>query len=158
MPRGKIRFVCSGRVSIPWAEQLAVVAAIDPVAHFAAQFGINGSFVLDCQVRNTPPRIEFFGAYDCLGWAYGNACIALTACIFDGTVTQVQRCIGINLSEKKPRTDGLIQEQGMFAHPPQSGLCAERFFEYWCGVGERSVMVPRQSVVDFLCQSRKALS
>ena len=87
MPRGKIRFVCSGRVSIPWAEQLAVVAAIDPVAHFAAQFGIDGSFVLDCQVRNTPSRIEFFGAYDCLGGAYGNARIALTACIFDSTVT-----------------------------------------------------------------------
>ncbi len=67
------------RELVPGADQLAVVAAVDPVAHQRPQLHRNRPAMLDGQVRDAPPRIEPLRRHDRLRRAHVDAGAAAAA-------------------------------------------------------------------------------
>src|SRR6185295_18480580 len=58
VPHLEVRLVARLGKAVPGAGELAIVAAVDPVADERAQLDRNGSLVLDRQVRDATPRVE----------------------------------------------------------------------------------------------------
>ena len=67
----EIVFLCWLGKFVPGTDQLAVVTAIDTVAHEGAQFDWNGTRVFDGEVGNTASGIQFIGRDDGLGGTCG---------------------------------------------------------------------------------------
>src|SRR5205823_12340295 len=73
VPHRKILFPGNPREPVPWADRLAIVAAVDPVADQRTQLLGNRALVLDGQVRDAAPRVELVRSADGLGGAYVDA-------------------------------------------------------------------------------------
>src|SRR2546425_11621578 len=73
VPYRKVIFPGNPREPVPWADRLAIVAAVDPVADQRAQLFGNRALVLDGQVRDAAPRVELVRSADRLGGAYVDA-------------------------------------------------------------------------------------
>lgn len=63
----KIRLRRQMGVAVPRTDQLAVIAAVNAVAHERSQGFGNGAFVLDGEVADAQPRVEPIGRDDGLG-------------------------------------------------------------------------------------------
>src|SRR5690606_9002152 len=72
----EIRLVGAARELVPGADQLAVVAAVDAVAHRRAQFLGDGAVVLDREVGDAASRVDPVGRGDRAGGTCGNAAAA----------------------------------------------------------------------------------
>ena len=43
---------------VPWADGQTIITAKNPIADRRAKFPINDALMFDCQIRDTPPRIQ----------------------------------------------------------------------------------------------------
>ncbi len=124
-------------ITIPGADQLAVVASVDAVADQRTQFQGNRPCVFDGQVGNAAPRVELFRAKNGLRRADVDAFAAGAA---------VGTCGGIYregqtdeyFSQKKHRSAIALQQQGVFAAPAEPGACRQLHFQHGGGVGEHA--------------------
>ena len=112
----KIRQRAALGVFVPRAGQLAIVAAIDAVAHCSAKFQRYRPVLLDGQVRDAAPRVQPVRRHDGSGGAgldAGRAFAAMGGC----RGRQRQRQIGEDLAQKKHRPCIAVQQQGVLAAP-----------------------------------------
>ncbi len=123
---------------VPGAHQLAVITAVNPVAHERAQFQRNGPGVLDGEVRDAASRIQLKGCHDGLRGADGDARAALAAVAADG-LTWRQSHIQENFAQKKQGARVAVEHQGVFAAPTQTAAASQLGFQHWCRVGEHPV-------------------
>src|SRR5919197_2770403 len=80
--RLEVRFIGRLRKPIPWADELAVVAAVDPVADERPQLFRDGALVLDREIRDAAARIELVRRDDPLRRADVDAAPASAAMLF----------------------------------------------------------------------------
>src|SRR5437764_11091370 len=73
VPHRKILFPGNPREPVPWADRLAIVAAVDPVADERTQLLGNRALVHDGRVRDAAARVELVRSADGLGGAYVDA-------------------------------------------------------------------------------------
>src|SRR5882672_9272059 len=90
------------RVSIPWADELAIVAAGDRVADQWPQLDRNASLELDRQVRDAAPRIHPVGGDYRLRRADVETFPAAAAVLAHGRVDR-ERQVRIDVAEKEER-------------------------------------------------------
>ena len=83
VPRREVIDVGQLRVAIPRTNQLTIVTAKDTVANGAAVLGINATFMLDGQIRNTGCGIELVRGDNCLSGTNINTSTATAAVCFD---------------------------------------------------------------------------
>ena len=120
---------------VHWTDQLAIVAAKDPVANGAAELEWNGAPVFDGEIGDTASRVEFVGSYD------GTGRTDLDTGLAAATVTRA-RGIGLQcesgqyLSQKKVGTAAGRDEVGMLADPAQTGVLRQWLFHDGSGINE----------------------
>src|ERR1700690_2971886 len=59
--RGELRFAADARELVPRADREAIVTTVNAVADQGPELRRNRPLVLDRQIRNAAPRIEFIG-------------------------------------------------------------------------------------------------
>src|SRR5262249_13783786 len=87
---------------VPWTEELAVIAAIDPVADCTPQFNRDGALVLYRQIRNAAPRVQLVRREDRPGWTGGHARLTAAA-MRRGRLVHRERQVRQDLAKKEPR-------------------------------------------------------
>ena len=125
-------------VFVPGADQLAFVAAVDPVADQGAQFFRDRARVLDGQVRNTTPRIQLLRPDDrCCGAQVdtGGALTAMGAQRFARRQGKVHK----QFAQKKHRPGFALQHQGVFAAPAQAAAGGQFSLQHGRRIGEHAV-------------------
>src|SRR5689334_14868228 len=99
--RGQLRFAPLLRELVPWAHRKAVVATIDAIADLLAELKRDRSLVLDGEIGNAAPCIEFVRRGKGFGRAYVEAGVAGAAMIDLGLVArQIER--GEDRAEEQP--------------------------------------------------------
>lgn len=81
MADGEVRFHRNFRELVPWANELAVIASVDAIAHGLAKFERNRAAQLDGEIRDAAPRVELVRSDDRLSRAdidAGAACAAVS--------------------------------------------------------------------------------
>ena len=117
------------RVLVPRARQLAVVAAIDAIAHGRAKFLGDHAVVLDRQVADAAPGIELVGRHDGLRGAHIDARRAAAAMPIDGGC-HWQRQVHIDLAQKKHRPRLAVQRQRVLATPADAAARGQLHLEH----------------------------
>lgn len=138
MARRKIAFTGGLGVTVPGADQLAIIAAENPVAHGLAEFQRNGAARLDGEITDTAPRVELIGCDDGARRANINTGTA-TAAVRAHRRIHRQGEVGEQLAEKKEGAGLTVDDQGVFADPAEAGLLRHGFFQYRCGVDKSAV-------------------
>ena len=126
------------RVLVPRARQLAVVAAVDAVAHRGAEFLGNRTVVLDRQVADAAPRIEPVGRDDGLRGAHVDARRAAAAMRVE-PLGERQRQVEVDLAQKEHRTRLAVQRERVLAAPAQTAARGQLHLEHRCRVGEHAM-------------------
>ena len=123
----KLRLARHGCKAVPWAHREAIVAAIDAIAHRHAEFARNVSLVLDGEIGNAAPRIDFVRCGEGLRRADVEAAAAGTAMIRFGLVgLDLER--GEDRAEEQPGAEFARDEIGVLALPAKArggGECAK---------------------------------
>ena len=101
MSWGKVAFCRWLRELVPGAEQLAVVAAIDSVAHRFSKLDGNAAVQFDGQVRDTTTCVEFIRRNDRSRWADIDAGTT-SATVRGFTFVGWQRKVDVQLAQEKP--------------------------------------------------------
>ena len=127
---GEIDFPADSGEAVPRADELTVVAAVDPIAEQWPEFRGDASRVLYGQVGNAAARIEAVGRDNGSGRAGADTGAAGSAVPGNRRIGR-QRQIGVDLSEKEPGAGGARQQQRVFAAPAQAGLTGQ------CGLHDR---------------------
>lgn len=138
VPWLKIGLVGGLRELVPGAVQLAVVAAVNPVADGFAELLRNGAVEFDGQVGDTAAGVEQVGRDDGMGRADVEAGPAAAAVAARRPVDR-QRQVGIQLAEEKPGTVPSIDQVGVFSDPAESRLFGDRFFQHRGAVDEDAI-------------------
>src|SRR5262245_138709 len=106
--------------SVPRADELAVVAAVDEVADERPQILGNCALVREGEVRDAATRVELVRSADGLRGAHVDAARARPTSIFllgiDG-----KRQVAVSLAEEEPRAGLAVEKQGVLAAPADSG-------------------------------------
>ena len=114
---------------VPRAYQLAIVAAVNPVADQRSQLGRYAPFQFNREVRNAATRIELVGCDD-------RACRADVDAGATGSAVRLFRPIDrqfhvrVELAQEKPGAGTTIQQVGVLADPAQAGFFRERLFQH----------------------------
>ena len=101
---------------VPRANKLAIVAAIDAVAHQRSKVQRDRPGMLNRQIRDASPRVQQARRKDGLRRANFDAGAA-TAAVLGYRFTVRQFKIDINLTQEKHRSRLAVQHQGVFAAP-----------------------------------------
>ena len=117
---------------------MAVVAAVDAVAHGRAQRFGNVAIVFDGEVADAAPRVQPIGRHDGAGGAGADAGAAAAAMFGNGRGGG-QGQINKNLAQKKHRPAFAIEHQGVFAAPALAAAGGEFGFQHRCAIGEHAV-------------------
>src|SRR6185295_16215271 len=96
VPDREVRLGARLRELVPRADELAVVAAVDPVPHQRAQVLRDRALVLDGEVRDAASRVELIGTDDGAGRADVHAFRARAAVLALSFVDR-QRQVGVDL-------------------------------------------------------------
>src|SRR5690606_7963567 len=121
---GKVAERSRTREAVPRTGELAVVAAVDPVADRRAQRFGNRTLVLDGEVRDAAPRVQPVGRDDRAGGAGVDAAGAAPAVLADRLVGR-QREIGVERADEEGRAAAGVEQQRVLAAPPQAGAPGE---------------------------------
>lgn len=144
--RQKIAFRRVAGMTVPRADQLAVVTAVDAVAEQRAQRFGNGAVRFDGEVGDAQPCVHRVGRDDGARGADVEAGRAAPA-VGAYRVVCRQRQVGVDLAEKEPGT--LTGEQvAVFAHPAEAGLGGDGFFQYRRAVTEHAVAIGTDDALD----------
>ena len=114
---------------VPGADQLAVVAAVDAVAHQWPHVFGNGAIVLDGQVGNAAPCVQSLRPGDRTGGTDIDAARA-GAAVCRGRHIDRQRDIDVDLADEEPRTAVAIDQAGVLADPAQPGVARQCAFQH----------------------------
>ncbi len=87
---------------IPGTHQLAIIAAVNSIAHKRPKRGIDTARMLNGQIGNTAARIELEGPYKCIGRANIKTGLATAAMFVFFRWVGRKWDVGIYLSQKKP--------------------------------------------------------
>ncbi len=158
MARGKIRFHAGHGEPVPGAAQLAVIAAVYPVADGVMKFFCDHAFIFDGQIRNAASRIELVGCKDGPGRADVDAGGAAAAVIFAFAGRDRQGQVGVELSEKKPGTGFLVDQVGVLADPAETGIACQRFFQHRRAVDKGAVAEFSDLIFNFIGQLLQAFA
>ena len=112
----KIRQGTTLGVAVPGAHQLAIVAAVDAIAHQRAQVQRDGARVLYGQVRDAAPGVKPVRRHDGLSRANVDAGAATAAMGRHGLAGR-QCQVHINLAQEKHGAGLAVEQQGVFAAP-----------------------------------------
>src|SRR5262245_28126104 len=126
---------------IPWANQLAVVAAVNPVADQRPQPFRDGTLVLYGQIGNAAPRVELVGPADRLRRADLHAAFTGSTGIGDFFI-HWQWQVAVDFAEEEPRAGVPAEQQGVLAAPSDAGARGELHFHHRRRVGEHPVAEP----------------
>ena len=145
------------RELVPRADQLAVVAAVDAVAHQRAQLQRNGTAVLDGEVGNAAPRIEPLRRDDGLRRAHVDACAAAAAMRRHGFARR-QRHVDVDLAQEEHRARVAVEHERVLAAPALPAARGQLGFEHRGGVGEGAVPEGPDLFGDALGQLREPVA
>ena len=141
MAHAKIRMRRVAREFVPWAHQLAVIAAVDAISQRGAQRRRNRALELDRQVGNAAARIELIraprslrsGRPECRPRNCRNGRRA--------GVSGRQRQVGEYLADEEPRAGVAGDQVGVLADPAQPGIARQRLLEHRRTVDEHPIAV-----------------
>src|SRR5436190_8522379 len=115
----EVRLVARLREAVPGADELAIVAAVNPVANQRPQLYRDRAFVLDREIRDAAARVELVGPDDRLRWTDVDAAAAAAAMLLDRRIRR-QRQVGVHLAQKEPGARA-IEKQRVLATPADPG-------------------------------------
>src|SRR5688500_13242835 len=153
--RFEVLFIAQLRKSIPRTHDLAVVAAVHPVADERAQLLRGGALVLDGEVRDAAPRIELVGRADRLRRADVDAALAAAAVIVLRRIGR-QRQVAIDLAQEEPRARIAVEEQRVLAAPAQARALRQLDLDDRSRIGEGAVAERPDLPLDALAQRLQA--
>src|SRR5690606_24980131 len=156
--RLEIAFRAGFGEAVPWADQLAIVAAEYPVADQAAQLFGDRALELDGQVGNAPSRIQELRADEGGGRANIQAGLARATVVLGMGRIHRQRQVDEQLAEKEPTASLLVQQESVLADPAQSSLVGQSLFQHWRAVDEGAVTERADLRLDALGQLLQALA
>jgi len=125
-------------VLVPGAGQLAVVTAVDAVAHERAQVGVDRAGLFNGQVADAAPRVQPVRRHDGLRGAHRHAGRA-TAAMGAGGLAQRQRQVDEDLAQEEHGTGLARQRQRVLATPGQAGARGQFHLQDRGRVGEHAV-------------------
>ena len=131
MSRRKIIFSSEPGKSVPRANNLAVVTAINTVTHQRAELFGDAAAQFNGQVGDTASRIHAEGCNDGPGGADIDAFGAGTA-MFSAWLIYRQWEVRVNLTEEEPAAGFPVDQVGMLADPAKTSFLCQRFFQYRC--------------------------
>src|SRR5207249_5262319 len=134
----EVAFRTLARELVPWADQLAIIAAVDAVADRFAKLEWNRSAQFDSQIRNTAPRVEFVRRNDRLCRTNLYTFDTSAAVLARGRIHR-QGQVDIKFAEKKPRTRILADQIGVLADPAQASIARERLLQHRRGIDEGAI-------------------
>jgi hypothetical protein len=114
---------------VPWADQLAVIAAENTVSDRFTELNRDGSVVFDGQITDAAPRVEPVGRDDRLCRADLDAARAGSAMAFMAVGRALKRQVGEYLTEEKPGAAVLVDQAGLLADPAQLGIARQCPFQ-----------------------------
>jgi len=136
---------------VPGAGKLAVVAAIDAIAHERSQRHGNAAAMLDGQVGDAAPGIELVRRDDRLRGADVDAASTTAAVLVARCIrrhARLQRQVGQNLAEEKQGTGLPRQQQRVLATPAQARLARQLHLQQRRRVGADPVAVRADLLAD----------
>ena len=136
-------------VAVPRTGELAVVAAVDPVADQRPQRLGDRAVQLDGQVRDAAARVELVRRDDRAGRTRVEAGGAGAAVRADGRRRR-QRQVGVELAQEELGAAVARQQQRVLAPPAEPGLRRQRDLEDRRAVGED----PMAEVADLVADAR----
>ena len=128
----------AGGKLVPGTHQLAVIAAINPVADQRAQVLRDGPRVFDGEVGNTASGIQAARTQNGLGRAGGDAGRA-SAAMLGYRFADRQGNVHVDFAQEKHRTAFAVQHQRVFASPALPTALRQLGLQHGRGVGERAV-------------------
>src|SRR4051812_11418842 len=137
----EVRLRARLREAVPRADELAVVAAVDPVADQRPQLLRNGALVLDRQIGDAAAGVELVRGDDRLRRADVDAPLARAAVSPRRRVIIYrygERQIGVNLAKEEPGA-GPVEEQRVLAAPADAGAHRKLDFHHGPRIGEHAV-------------------
>ncbi len=123
------------RKLVPWTDGQTIVAAIDAIAHRAAELVRDMPLMLDGEIGDAARRIELIGLREGIGRADILTGPAGTAAVLMRRIG-LQRLRGEYGAEKKPRAKLARNEIGVFALPAKPCGLGEGLFHHRRGVDE----------------------
>src|SRR5882724_9029380 len=142
------------RKSVPRADELAIVAAVDAVADQRAQLFGDRALVLDREVGDAAARVELVGADDGLRRADVDAAAAGAAMLLDRRIDG-QRQVAVDLAEEEPGTRAVERER-VLAAPGDAGAYRELDLHHRRRVGEDAVAKSPDLLLDALAKALQA--
>src|SRR4051812_43516831 len=139
------------RESVPWAHELAIVAAVDAIADQRAQLFRNRALVLDREVGDAAARIELVGTDDRLGRTDVDAAVAGAAMLF-GRGIDGQRQIGVDLAKEKPGA-GALERERVLAAPGDAGAYGELDLHHRRRVGKHAIAENAELLFDAVAKA-----
>ena len=110
-PGAEVGFWARVRVAVPGADELAVVAAIDAVAHERPELFRDGAVVLYGEVGDATTAVHHIGGDDGPGRADVDAGHALAALLLLHRGIQGQRQADEELPEEEEGAGGFVEQQ-----------------------------------------------
>ncbi len=123
---------------VPRAHQLAIVTAVNAVAHGRAEFLRDGALQLDREVRDAAARIQLVGRHDRSRGAHVDTGAAASA-VVGGRLVDGQGQICVQLAEEEPGAGALVQQVGVLADPAQARIARQRLLQNRRAVDEDPV-------------------
>lgn len=123
---------------VPGADQLAVVATVNPVADRCAKLLRNRAVMLDREVGNTAPCIEPIGGQDRLGWTNFKTRLAVAAmlpirALRDGAVKKASPLPSADVveqsTEEKQRTALAMKQERVLSAPSNRSFAGKFHLE-----------------------------
>ena len=137
MTRSEQRIAFAG-APVVGTDKLAVVTPENAVTYQSPQWLWNRGFVLDSEISNAAPCVQFVRDVQRPRWACRGTSGTGTAMIgVRGVYRKRQICI--QFTEKEPGAGLRIDQVGMFSYPAESSSLSERFFHHRRAVGKRPV-------------------
>src|SRR5882672_6451783 len=137
------------RVAVPGANELAVVAAEDPVADEGAKLDRDAPLELDREVGNAASRVQLVGRDDGARRADVDAFAAAAAMVLYGSIHR-KRQVGVDVPEKEERPRLAGNQHGVLASPAQPRFARQLDLHHRRRVGEHAVTVSADFLRDRL--------
>src|SRR5450631_422783 len=138
MAHGEVTFASGAREFVPRANELTVIAAVDPIANGASKLDRDRSLELDGEIGNAAPGVESVGRDNGAGRTGGQTGRAAAA-MRGSRLVERQIDVHIDLAEEEIRAGVAVDQIRVFPDPTQPGVARQRFFENGGAVGEYAV-------------------